>query len=108
MTLIVNEPKRKIEPDNVFEPTPTSTGIGSPVNEDISRLPCPSITSPSAGTISPTRTMMTSPTFKSSGFTVTILFSHTKLAVSARKSIALEIAFFDLPVANAPINSPIW
>ena len=49
--------------------------------------------SPSAGTISPIRTRILSPTFNVSGLTSTTLLSVIKFAVSARRSIALEIAF---------------
>ena len=69
------------------DPTPTSTGTLSPVNNDSSTELVPSTTRPSVAIFSPGRTTMTSPTAMSAASTVTCWPSLTTTACLAPSSI---------------------
>ena len=93
-------PWRLIVPCETFSPTLFSTGMLSPVSADSFTELNPSTTLPSAGIVSPGRTMNTSPTFISSTGTltsfpslITVAFLGDSFTSASRASVVFPLAF---------------
>ena len=91
-------PERLTHPDITSSPTVSSRGIDSPVSAMVLSDEVPSITTPSNGTFSPGRMIMTEPISTSSGgifFSVEWSVEFASVAPSAHSSWA---------VANSPFS----
>ena len=108
LTKTTMEPSLRIVPAFTSSFNFFSTGIASPVKEDISRCPLPSMIVPSAGKISPTRTKTLSPIWRDFGSTSFVDSPETRWATLARSPTASRIALWDLASATSSNNSPIW
>ena len=100
-------PLRLMQPEMTSSPSFKSRGTLSPVNATVFNAELPSMTTPSRGTFSPGFTKMVSPTFTSSGETVSTLPSLSTLATSGRMSIRCEMLARLFPSAYPSKSSPI-
>ena len=100
-------PWLKIDEDIISSPGPTSTGMDSPVTEDVSTKAFPSIIIPSTPTFSPSRTIKMSPTSTSSRSISSIVpSSRTLLARSGTRSKRLLMFSLEEWVAISSKSSP--
>ena len=95
-----------MQPLMTSSPALTSRSADSPVSDTVFSSELPSSTLPSSGIFSPGRTTMTSPTFTSSGESVTSAPSRSTVAVSGRMSISAAIDLRLLPTAMLWNSSP--
>ena len=87
-------------------PVSFSTGMLSPVIADSSTAACPSVKTPSTGTLMPLRTTRISPFSTSSTGISSSAPSRSTTAVFGAKSISFVIASLVLPLARASRNLP--
>ena len=105
-TLQVKVPVWLILPDKISLFSFTYTGSLSPVNLEVSNADSPFIILESTGTVSPGFTIIVSPTFNSSTFTVLVSFSLTKFAVCTFSEAMLFMFLLAFSTALSSINSP--
>ena len=101
-------PVKLIHPETTSSPSFKSRGTLSPVSAKVFKAELPSTTTPSKGTFSPGRTTMTSPTFTSSGETVSTRLFLSTFATSGRISIKWEMLSRLFPSAYPSKSSPTW
>ena len=96
---ISSTPVRFTHPDATVSPTVTSRGALSPVRATVLRADEPFVTTPSSATFAPGATTMVSPTFTSSGATVSTFSPRFTSAVSGRMAMRCEMLRLLLPSA---------
>ena len=101
VTQISSKPVWLMDPEITSSPSSTSTGLDSPVREEVSNEEAPLTTVPSSGILSPGFTCMISPTTTSSGSTFSNVPSRYTDALSGLISINSPMDFRDLATASS-------
>ena len=96
------------QPERISSPWASSRGTLSPVRALVSTEVDPSSITPSSGTFSPGRTIMTSPASTSPGLTSTVAPSRSTWARSGRMSIRWAMLSRLRPSAKPSNSSPTW
>ena len=106
VALTVSRPDMLTVPPVTLAPWTFSWGIDSPVTNDSSTVETPLTTSPSTGSLSPGRTVTTSPSTSSSTLTVISVPSTTLVAVGGWRSMSLRMASDVVPLDLSSRNLP--
>ncbi len=107
VVLILITPVRFRVPEITLSLNALSTGADSPVRAAWLTELSPSMMTPSSGIFSPGLTIITSPTWTSSGDTSISAPSRMTVALSGLISISFAMDFLDLPTAMLWKSSPI-